>query len=315
MSGGLTGSAWRVHYETEVAAPAGVAVGLLGEDVVVRQRLVHGGMVLGALAGTTLLTYACFVEPRRIVIDRVRVPVRDLAPDLEGFTLVQLSDMHCGPSARWRDHLDRAVEIANGLSPHLICLTGDYTDDTAIVHECVGILSRLRARHGVVAVLGNHDYYGAPQRSRMVEAALREGGITVLRNEVFEVAARSPLYVAGLDDAYSGHDKLAALLGRLPRCRHPRVLLSHYPDVVERLAPGTVDLVLSGHVHGGQIRIPFLVSLVRRHHVHSSYSHGLYDVDGTALYVNRGLGSSFPQARLCSPPEVTHITLVPAALT
>jgi predicted MPP superfamily phosphohydrolase len=220
--------------------------------------------------------------------------------------------MHCGPSARWRDHLARAVEIANGLSPHLICLTGDFTDDTAIVDECVGILSGLRARHGVVAVMGNHDYYGAPQRSRMVEAALLACGFTVLRNEVFEVAARSPLYVAGLDDAYSGHDKLATLMGRLPSCRYPRVLLSHYPDVVERLAPGTVDLVLSGHVHGGQIRIPFLVSLVRRHHVHSSYSHGLYDVEGTALYVNRGLGSSFPQARFCSPPEVTHLTLVPA---
>jgi predicted MPP superfamily phosphohydrolase len=266
----------------------------------------------GALAGTALLTYACYIEPRRIVVERVSVPVQGLDAELDGFTVVQLSDMHCGPSKRWRDHLARAVTIANGLSPHLICLTGDYTDDTGIVDECVGILSRLRARYGVIAVLGNHDYYGAPRRSRTVETALRESGITVLRNEVFEVAARSPLYVAGLDDAYSGHDKLAALLGRLPGCRHPRILLSHYPDVVERLAPGTVDLVLSGHVHGGQIRIPLLVSVVRHHHVHSSYSHGLYDVEGTYLYVNRGLGSSFPQARLCSPPEVTHITLVPA---
>jgi predicted MPP superfamily phosphohydrolase len=270
-------------------------------------------MMVGAVAGAALMTYAWYIEPRRIVVDRITVPVQGLAPELDGFTLVQLSDMHCGPSDRWRDHLERAVAIANSLNPHLICLTGDFTDDTGIVHECATILAALHARHGVIAVLGNHDFYGVPRRSRMLEAALRDVGITVLRNEVFEVAARSPLHVVGLDDAYSGHDKLALVLERLPRCRHPRVMLSHYPDVVERLAPGTIDLVLSGHVHGGQIRIPLLVSLVRQHHVHSSYSHGLYDVDGTLLYVNRGLGSSFPQARFFSPPEVTHFTLVPGA--
>lgn len=263
----------------------------------------------GAALAAGVVAYAAVVEPRRIVVDRVCLPIADLAPELESLTLVQLSDMHCGPSRRWPTHLRRAVQIANELRPDLIMLTGDYADDTSIVPQCAAILSELRAPRGVVAVFGNHDYYGSPRRPHVLSEALRGAGIVVLHNEVYEVAARAPLQIVGLDDAYTGHDKLTVALERLPRRRGVRIMLSHYPDVVERLAPGTVDVVLSGHAHGGQIRLPLLSHLVRRHHVHTSYSHGMYDVDGVRLYVNRGLGSSFPQVRLFSPPEVTHLTL------
>lgn len=274
------------------------------------RRVIVAGAVSGVAAlAAGVAVYAAVIEPRRIVVDRVCLAIHDLAPQLDGLTLVQLSDLHCGPSRRWPTHLRRAVRIANELRPDLIVLTGDFADDTSIVPQCAAILSELRAPRGVVAVFGNHDYYGSPRRPHVLLEALRHAGIVVLRNEVYEVATRAPLQIVGLDDAYSGHDKLTLALERLPRHRGVCIMLSHYPDVVERLAPGTVDLMLSGHAHGGQIRLPLLTHLVRRYHVHTSYSHGMYDVDGVRLYVNRGLGSSFPQVRLFSPPEVTHFTL------
>lgn len=272
---------------------------------------VCGGVALAAAA----LAYGFLVEPRRVVVERVRVPVAGLAPELAGFTLVQLSDLHCGARrghGGWTAHLSRAVQIANELRPDLIVVTGDFVDDTRVVPACMALLAELRAPRGVIAVLGNHDYYGAPLRPHAIVDALREIGIVVLRNDVFAVDGRLPLQIVGLDDAYTGHDKLPQALERLPRRHGTRIMLSHFPDVVDRLAPGTIDLVLSGHVHGGQIRLPLLTYVVTRLHAGASYERGRYVVGDTTLYVNRGLSSDVPQIRFLSPPEVTHITLVPA---
>lgn len=263
---------------------------------------------VGAVAA---LVYAFFIEPRRLVVERQRIPVAELPPALEGLRVAQLSDLHCGASSGWESHLRRAVKAANALHPDLVVITGDLVDRTSDIAPCIEILSALCASHGVVTVLGNHDYYGSPRRPALLVQALRGAGIVVLRNELYRIAVDdTALYLIGLDDAHSGHDKLVQVLNLLPRQRGVRLLLSHYPDVVERLAPGTCDLVLSGHAHGGQILLPLLSYLATRYHVRTAYSRGLYLVDGTRLYVNRGLGMLFPQARFLSAPEVTCFTLV-----
>ena len=264
-------------------------------------------------AGTSLLTaalvYAYALEPRRIVVDHVSVQVRDLHAGLHGFSVVQLSDIHSGTRKGWAAQLLRAVAIANDLCPDLVVLTGDFSNRTSLVPDCIAILAGLKARHGTIAVLGNHDYAGSPRRLPVVVDALREAGITLLRNDVFEVPGGGQLRFVGLDDASTGHDKLALALGRLPCQRGTRIMLSHYPDSVDMLSPGTVDLVLSGHAHGGQVRLPLVGFLAGRLRARTAYLRGRYRVDGTSLYVNRGLGTSFPGIRFLVPPEITHITL------
>lgn len=268
-----------------------------------------GPALLCAGVAISALAYGFLIEPRRLVDEEVDLAIPRLAPALDGFRIVQLSDLHCGASRDWLPLLRRAVAKANDLRADLIVLTGDLVDKTSDVQVCVETLAALRATHGVIVVLGNHDYYGSPRRPVVLARALRDSGMVVLRNELYCLSAGAPVHVVGLDDAHTGHDKLVQVLNLLPRQRGLRLLLSHYPDVVERLSPGTCDLMLAGHAHGGQIRLPLLTHLARRYHVRTAYSHGLYHVDGTPLYVNRGLGMLFPQARFLSPPEVTCLTL------
>lgn len=274
--------------------------------------MLGGAIALGLVAGALAILYAVLIEPRRIVVERVRVPVRGLDASLDGFTLAQLSDLHCGAHPRWPEHIQRAVAIANDLRPDAVVITGDFVDDTRIAGQCAEILAALHAPHGVTAVLGNHDYYGGLRRPATIMQALQSAGITVLRNDVLTLQAPATLSIIGVDDGYTGHDKLVAALDRLPAARATRIMLSHYPDVVERLAPRVCDLVLSGHAHGGQLRLPLLSYLATRYHVRTLYARGLYSVEGTPLYVSRGLGTMFPQARFLCTPEVTLITLVAA---
>lgn len=272
-------------------------------------RRFAAGIAAGAGASAIVLGYACLLEPGRIKVEQWICRVRRLDPQLDGFIVAQMTDLHCGSRRRWLDHLRRAVELVNASNPDLVALTGDMVTETPHVVECARALQGLRARFGVVAVLGNHDFYGPPTRHLSVSHALSSAGITVLDNDVYEVAGPPPLLVIGLNDAYTGHDKVTAVPRKLSVVSGARIVLSHYPDIVEWLAPGTADLVLSGHAHGGQVGIPGLSQAVARFHAHSRYAGGPYVVDGTPLYVSRGLGTGVPGGRLLSPPEITLIRL------
>jgi predicted MPP superfamily phosphohydrolase len=266
----------------------------------------------GAAGLAVAAFYAFLLEPRRIVVEHRTIALPNLLAELTGFTLLQLSDFHAGNRRGWEARLRRVVRTANDLRPDLIALTGDFVNRTAVIPACMAVLAELRATHGTIAVFGNHDYAGSPRRTSCLAAALADVGITLLRNDVYVVPTRASLVVVGLDDACTGHDKPAVALSRLPRVRGTRIMLSHYPDAMEALSPRTVDLVLSGHTHGGQIGVPLLGRLAGSLRARTAYLAGLYDVDGTVLYVNRGIGTSFPGARFLAPPELTCITLEPA---
>lgn len=268
---------------------------------------------VGVVVGTDATLFEA-LDPHLIRLD---VPLARLPAALDGFTIAQLSDFH------YDDHfsvipITKAVNIVNSLSPDVIALTGDFVTVPALsdylhnekkgadaAEPCAAVLSKLRARHGVFAILGNHDHDSDPER---IIAAFLAQGIPTLRNSSAAIeTSNGRIWVSGVDDVLTGKPEMEATLKGIPR-DEPVVLLSHEPDFADHASTYPVDLQLSGHSHGGQISFPligppFLPDLAKK------YPRGLYHVGPLTLYTNIGLGTIRIPARLNCPPEITLFTL------
>jgi hypothetical protein len=225
---------------------------------------------------------------------------------LDGFRIVQISDIHIGPLLG-REFAAALARRVNALEPDLIAVTGDLVDGSARrLADEVAPFADLRARHGVFFVTGNHDHYSGAES--WVEA-VRGLGIRVLRNERVEIGAPGASFdLAGVDDHHAhftrdGREDLArALAGRDPE--RAAVLLAHDPNTFARARAEAVDLQLSGHTHGGQIwPFAWFVRLA------TPYVAGRYRAGRAQLYVSRGTGFWGPPLRLFSPAEITEIIL------
>jgi predicted MPP superfamily phosphohydrolase len=239
-------------------------------------------------------------------VKRIRVPLAKLPQAHDGYRIVQLTDVHVGPTIGV-DFIEKVVNDTNARNPDLIVITGDLVDGSvATLAEHTAPLARLRARDGVFFVTGNHEYYSGADEWI---AHLTTLGIRTLRNERVRIGGDSGFDLAGVDDfrsaAFEGHgpDLERALAGRDES--RALVLLAHQPKQAKAAAAAGVDLQLSGHTHAGQIR-PF-DALVR---LEQPYLHGLYDVRAMKLYVSPGTGYWGPPMRVGTTSEITEITLV-----
>lgn len=201
-------------------------------------------------------------------------------------------------------HIRQAVRIAQETAPHLILLGGDFVTGSATYADlCAQELASLQAPLGVYACLGNHDYWTDPDA---ITKALNRAGVRVLRNEGVEVA--EGLWVAGLDDVWEGRPSLERALKGMP-ADAATVLIVHEPDYADEvIADGRVTVMVSGHTHGGQVRLPFLGPPILPY-LGQQYVAGLYALDDMALYVSRGVGVISPPVRFNCRPEVTLLTL------
>ena len=248
-------------------------------------------------------------ETNTPVVERVEIPIKNLKPALEGFTIVQLSDIHLQPFTR-PGLVRKAVEMSNELRPDLVVLTGDYVwRDQDAAFELTPILAGLNARHGVYSVLGNHDLWLDVE---VTKRAFAEAGLPMLINQGVEIVnGNGSFYLAGMDDGWSGEPDLPLAMEKAP-AGVPVVLLLHEPDLVEETSlDPRIALQLSGHTHGGQVLLPgqppiFTPTLGK------IYSQGLFRVNDTWLYTNRGLGVISVPLRFNCPPEVTLLTLTRA---
>ena len=249
---------------------------------------------------------AIFNEPSRLVVERITVRLRDLPASLEGFRIVFLSDFHLHPFTPI-SLIHEAVVTANQLRPDLILLGGDYVYARAEdAFELAPALANLNAKHGVFSVLGNHDHH---RGTKVVRAAFQESGLKLFVNEGLPISVnRGAFYLAGLDSVCAGRPDLeTALQGR--RSNQPLILLVHEPDPIDTFRQGApVALQLSGHTHGGQVRLPFFGPLILPP-FGENYPAGLYRVGGSQLYTTRGIGTIKVPVRFDCPPEVTEITL------
>ncbi len=238
-------------------------------------------------------------------VRRVRVPLPRLPPSASGYSIVQLTDIHVGPTIG-RHFIERVVAETNALGPDLVVITGDLIDGTvASLRDLVEPLRDLRAKDGIFFVTGNHEYYSGADAWI---AHLRSLGIRVLRNERVPIAAGFDL--AGVDDASAhrmlpghGQDVAAALARRDPS--RAVVLLAHQPKALKEAVRADVDLQLSGHVHGGQM-VPF--NWIAR--IDQPFISGLHLVERTWIYVSTGTGYWGPPMRVGPRAEITRIELV-----
>lgn len=243
-------------------------------------------------------------EPHMISVEHQPIRLRRLPKIFEGFRIVQLSDIHHGPFSS-TEQIERAVQTANSLKPDIIALTGDYISrERQYAASCAEMLGRLHARYGVYAVLGNHDHW---TDAALLTDLFRAEGICVLVNEGmrFEMDGAA-FWLAGVDDTMVGLEDLPlALAGS--RQDEIKLLLAHNPIVLRRAARAGVDLVLSGHTHGGQVAIRSERSASGR--ARRRLLKGLGRQGNTQIYVNRGLGTVVLPIRYGCPPEVTLLEL------
>jgi uncharacterized protein len=265
--------------------------------------------VLGATAGAGALAtaYAYNVEPNQIQVERLTIPLARLPGAFEGITIAQLSDLHLGPYVT-ENHLREAIARTNALRPDLIVLTGDLVNSSwRFIQPCAEIIAKLDAPLGVFAVLGNHDYWVG--FLKLMVDSLRKTGITLLRNQAVPLArGRSALYLVGIDDLWLRLADLRRALEQVPQ-NACKVALMHEPDFADVSAQAEIDLQLSGHSHGGQVRLPFFGPLILPRYG-EKYPMGLVRVGNfTQVYTTRGIGVLPPAVRLNCPPEITLITL------
>jgi predicted MPP superfamily phosphohydrolase len=261
-----------------------------------------------AIAGDSFL-----LEPNRPRIVHQDFSLSRWPERLNGFTIALLSDFHYDPYCSVHP-LHATVPLVNHLHPDLIVLTGDFVsvpllgDDAKAAfaaEPCANILRQMTAPHGLWAVMGNHDFNTDPV---YVTRALRSVGIQVLEDQSTAIehdGAR--FWLAGVNDVLSRTANLTETLRRVP-AGEAVVLLAHEPDFADEASKFPIDLQLSGHSHGGQVRIPLLPPLYLPA-MAKKYVMGTYQVGPLPLYTNAGIGTVGVPVRLNCPPEITLITL------
>jgi hypothetical protein len=245
-----------------------------------------------------------FAEPFMIAVERQQIYLRRLPKGLDGLRIVQLSDLHYGPIVN-PSHLERAIQAANDLKPDLIALTGDYiSHDRSYAAPCAELVGRLRARYGVFAVMGNHDHW---TDAELLADLFRAEGIRVLLNEGLRLDLNGEAFwLAGVDDTMVGLEDLPlALAGSSDD--ELKLLLAHNPIILRRAARAGVDLVLSGHTHGGQVTLRPEKNRAGR--PRRRLLRGLGRRGNTQIYVTRGLGTVVLPIRYGCPPEVSVLEL------
>ncbi|MBI5211038.1 MAG: metallophosphoesterase [Elusimicrobia bacterium] len=273
----------------------------------IARRLGAGAPLQGAIAwavvtATVLSAVHAYWSARRPpAVTAVEVALPRLPKGLDGFTVVQLSDLHIGLTVPV-ERFEAIVGQVNALSPDLVVLTGDLMDPGPIPEERVAAAcAGLKARHGTLAVLGNHEFYHGLGKALEFH---QRCGARLLRSEV--AVLPGGLQVAGVDDLMAGRvsrEEVDAVLSRLDP-KSPSLFLSHQPRMFDLASERGVGLMLSGHTHSGQI-FPF--GLVVR--LSYRYVYGLYRLGGSALYVTSGAGQWGPPMRFLTRTEIVRIVL------
>ncbi len=255
----------------------------------------------------TISVYSNKIEPYWIEVTHIDINLPKLDREFFGYRIVQISDLHAG-DGNDRAHLEKVIAIVNEQKPDLVVLTGDQVSRKPRQHvELLDSLSKLQPRDRTIAILGNHDVYNDPEPIRQ---ALKQAGVILLENN-FDTIQRqnATLHIAGVGDVFTKLDRLDEIMARLPSTG-AAIILAHEPDFADTTAAtGRFGLQLSGHSHGGQVRIPFYKGGYKPN-LARKYTSGRYQVGNMVQYTNRGIGTIKIYARFNCRPEISVFNLV-----
>lgn len=262
-------------------------------------------IAVAALAALYALFRAYFVEPHHLEVVHTEVPIPGLPEALDGVRIALLTDFHL---TGFGDEQRQVIQAVRDASPDLLCLGGDFIEKDRNLQFLIPYVMELGRGRKAFAVLGNHDHGRGVDTSRLMDD-LRRAGIQLLVNESAVARIRGvAIDVAGVDDPHTGRADLGKALARV-RGERFVLLLAHSPDILLDPGVGRADLVLSGHTHGGQVRLPVLGPLRTATRVGRKAAAGLVEMGGTRIYISRGLGLSFLPIRFGCRPEVSVLTL------
>ena len=267
------------------------------------------GWIVAGAALAAVGAYARWIEPFWLEVTRIEVPIRGLRRAFDGYRIAFLADIHWDPNKR-ADWLRGVVARTNALGADMIALGGDLiTFRAPHVAEGIAILAGLRAPDGVWCVLGNHDYHGAGDDARRVRDELVRNGMRELWNESAPIRRGDAVFwLGGVGDLWRDACDVYGTFREVP-ADEPRILLCHNPDGIRQRGGVRVDLVLSGHTHGGQVRLPFVGALLTRTRAGRHMVAGMYRFGDSRVYTSRGIAHGRWQVRFLVRPELSLVIL------
>ena len=292
------------------------------------QKWVRIGLGVVLLLLASMVFWGFYIEPDRLVVRHETIQIAQWPTALDGLRIAVLSDIHADNEFIDERKLRTIVERTNALQPEMIVILGDYISGDGRRHalkmepaQLAAVLKDMRAPLGVYSVLGNHDWW---YNGRLVREALEQNGIKVLDNEVFKVDVRrrqtqgtdgqrteapaTPLWLVGLADLWTRPQRIPETVAQVPQ-NSTIIALTHNPDIFPRVN-ASVQLLIAGHTHGAQVRLPFIGYVVEPSNTYGErYARGHIYENGHHLFVTTGIGTSIVPVRFNVPPEIVLLTV------
>ncbi|MGH0429685.1 metallophosphoesterase [Bacillus hominis] len=270
-------------------------------------------LIISTLVGICIFSY---LQNNLISVSEVNISSSKIPSSFKGFRILQLSDLH---NKKFGENQDILIEKVKNLNPDIIVITGDLIDSKSYDAEIsLQVIRELVTGYPVYFVTGNHEQWSGKYNS--LEKELKKQHVTVLRNEHASIQKEGQeIYLLGIDDpdfTNEKRDEGSIIKAEIEKAKDKvqpdgyKILLSHRPEFLEEYADEKIDLVLSGHAHGGQVRLPFLGGLVAPNQgILPKYTAGLYEKQNTSMIVSRGLGNSIIPQRVFNRPEIVVVQL------
>jgi uncharacterized protein len=257
----------------------------------------------GAALGVGVAEY----DTRDLTLERIGLKLTDWPKQLDGYKIAHLSDLHL---ESLKIPAEEIANLSNSIEPDLLVITGDIIETRGDISKVINFLDPLRAKDGKFFVMGNNDYqHFSHTHFKRYKSLLQSMGYSVLINSAEKV--RDSFWVVGVDDPATAHDDVDLAFSKVPEDGLPRIVLAHSTDCIDDLYPRKVDLLLTGHTHGGQVVLPFLGAPVKNTLLAEEGIYaGYHLLNGINTYINRGIGTSGVPIRIGANPEVVGITLL-----